>query len=574
MNGHRVATLLLCWLGLYCTFACVAYGNLETLDSVFTMHAARNLWRTGDSGLRLPDDGAESVAEGVGARVIHDQARVGRHSYGKQGVHDRRQYVWFPVGHVWLMAPCVAVGEAIAARVPWIEDRYRRLKIGAETPPARWHETTYREGQFVLAQAAVALTLPAAFGAASVLLLFLLARTLGNPPRLAMLSAASIALATQFFPLGRETLSDGPGMAFLLLALLATVRCHQGSAAGGGAFIGGLAAGCAVLSRYQHGFLVAVLAVAVAVAALRQRRAPLLLAFVGGGLPCLGALLLTNHARFGDFADTGYPPAGTWFNYPIWLGLPKLLIAAGKGILWFSPLLWLAVPLACRRANVPALRGLAFVLFAIPLLMFSATSGWQSGQCWGARYVTAGVVTFLALVVPQAQPWRRWPRSFALLCCLGVAVNVTSVVAPTRGHNQLAGQGVRALYEPLHASGAIGDQEWDQLDEADHYFFLPRFSPLHAHWSYAWQSLGGGFEDASGRPRNGAAHTIEPLFGVTSANPAYGLAPIHWEDRACRHLWWRCWGAILDVPGWMLLLPVAGCALFLSTLGLRRLSRE
>ena len=73
--------------------------------------------------------------------------------------------------------------------------------------------------------------------------------------------------------------------------------------------------------------------------------------FVLGGLPCLGLLLTVNYLRYGDVTDTGYPQASSWFNYPIWFGAIKILFAAGKGILWFSPLLWLALPLAAVDAQ-------------------------------------------------------------------------------------------------------------------------------------------------------------------------------------------------------------------------------
>jgi len=45
--------------------------------------------------------------------------------------------------------------------------------------------------------------------------------------------------------------------------------------------------------------------------------------------------------------------------------------------------------------------------------MFSCTNGWQSGQCWGVRYVTAGVVAFLAIVLPQSQVAKLFDEVFA-----------------------------------------------------------------------------------------------------------------------------------------------------------------
>jgi hypothetical protein len=308
------------------------------------------------------------------------------------------------------------------------------------------------------------------------------------------------------------------------------------------------------------------LGLALVLAARRHGRWSWLLWFAAGGLPFAIALCAANYARFGSITDTGYPSAGSWFNYPMVFGATKLLIGAGKGILWFTPLLWLMLPLAARRANAPTLRWLAWTLFLLTMAIFGSTNGWQSGQCWGARYVTPGIVGLLVLTLPQARPWQRWPRAFWALVALGIAVNVTGIVAPTRGHNQLAGQAVRAMYEQRFARGEISQLDLDNLDEADHFFFQPRFSPLHAHWNYAWRSLTGGFEDERGQPRDGAEFTIRPLFGIDSDNPERVQAPQRWEDRGMRHLWFVFWSRLTGAPWWLLL----AVPLLLGTLLVRR----
>jgi hypothetical protein len=562
-RAPRRAGLVQSFLGLLLLFASLAEGNFENEDSGVTMLAARALWRHGDSGLRARGEGAESEAEAVAVDKI--DGKLGKAGYGKLGRDGVHRYVWFPMGHLWLMVPCVAAGEALGRAFPQVEERYRALA-----------GPNYLYGTFAFDQGCAALLLPALFGAASVLLLFLIARELGCSPREALLAAAAVMFATQCFPLARESLSDGPGLCFLLAALWTTVRVHNGDGGRRTLLLGGLAAGAAVLTRYQHALLLPPLALAIAPALRRRDELRRLWWFALGGLPCALLFAAVNHARFGSVADTGYPAFGSWFNYPLWLGLTKLLIAAGKGILWFSPLLWLALPLAVRRANVPRLRWLAWTLFLIPLLLFGQTVGWQSGRCWGARYVTPGVVALLAFVLPQCRPWRRWPRTFWALVAAGLFVNVTSLVAPMRGVTQLAGQAVKAMYDERHRHGEISDQDWESVqdDQADHFFFQPRFSPLHANWTYAWRSLTGGFEDEHGQPRDGAEFTIDPLFGVSSSEHDYVLAPVRWEDRGFRHLWFRFWGELLGTPWWLLaLVPLVPGVLLLRS-GLRALSRN
>ena len=149
-------------------------------------------------------------------------------------------------------------------------------------------------------------------------------------------------------------------------------------------------------------------------------------------------------------------------------------------------------------------------------------------------------------------------------------------MAPTRGHNQLAGQAVLAHYESLHEKGLITklDLESVTADQADKFFTLPSYSPLFANWRYAWLCATGAFEDNNGNPRHGAAGTPDPLFGIASDNPQRLLAPIHFEDRGFRWLWFVLWGELLSVPWWALLAPPLLAALLLLASLPRALSKN
>lgn len=559
-------TLLLLWLGCYGLLLCFAHGNLESTDSGMTMHAARALWLRGDSGMRLSAD-----AEPLDERIIAQKLIVETGTYGKVAADGVHAYVWFPMGHVWLMLPCVAVGERLARAFPGVEERYRRATAPGVPDAQLPAVDSYRDGHYVFDHAMVAMTLPAMFGATSLLLLLLLAEAFGCTRRQALLSAVAIVFGTQCFAVTRETLSDGPGLCFLLAALLSTVRYHEGIGSWRTLLLGGAMAGCAVLTRYAHGLLVPVLLLAVALAAHRRGRWQQALWFALGGLPFAVLLAAVDHARFGSITDTGYPPFLSWFDLPPWIGVPKILLAFGKGVLWLSPLLWLAVPMLLRRA-VP-LRWLAWTLLLIPLLLFGCTQGWQSGQCWGVRYVTPGIVCMLAIAVPQLRPWQRWPKTFFALLALGVLANLTSVLAPMHGHNQLAAQALMARSQQQLERGEITAEDYRAIhaDPDDRHFFEWRYSPLHANWTYAWLSLQGRFGDDQLHPKESVADTIAPLFGVDSTVPKDGTAPVRWEDRGFRHLWFVFWGTLLGVPWWLLLLPIAAAAALLLRAACRRL---
>jgi hypothetical protein len=563
--GATWRALLLAWLGTFLGFLVVANGNLENTDSALTMHAARVLWQRGDSGLLRADQGGELLGERLGADYI-----AATRDCGKVGANGRA-YVWFPVGHVWLLAPFAALGDALERAFPEVERRWREVTApGADEEHLRY-SVSYVHGHPVLTQGLIAVLVPPFFAATSVLLLFLIARALGASGRDAFLGTLGIAAGTQFAALGRETLSDSPGLCLLLAALLATVRHSRQPLRATWLVAGGAAAGAAVLLRYQNAFLVLALAAAIFVADRRRRPLAGLAWFGLGGLPFLAALVAVNTARFGNPFDTGYPAVEAWFDQPLHAGLGKLFFAAGRGVMWFSPLLWLALPFACRKAAVPQHRWLAWVMFGAPFLLFATARGWQGGQCWGARYVTPGVIVLLALVLPQARPWASWPRLWTVLLGAGMFVNLTGVVAPVRGQIQLATQAVQAEAAHEVAAGRMTEAEAKTIDPADPLSWRPRFSPLHSNWSYAAHSRRGGFEDENGAPRHGSANTIEPLFGIAAAEPRHGDAPWRWEDRCGRHLWWRFWSDLLQVPGWLLVLPVFVGAVAASAAGWRLL---
>lgn len=527
------------WLAVFLLFAALAHGNFETEDSGFTMQAARSLWRRGDSGLLRADQGGDSLGEALGAAYIRQESTC-----GKVGRNDVA-YTWFPIGHVYLFVPFVAVGEALAGPSRAADEAFRRAVAPGLVGDQLAGSPAFVRGTPVVTQGLIALLVPAGFAACSAALLFLLARSLGSAPRPAVGVALAILLCTQAFAFGREQLSDGPGLTFLLAALLAVAVLSQGRGSARTALLGGLCGGAAVLLRYQNAALMVAIGIALLLACVRQRRLALVGAFALGLLPSAALLLAVDFARFGDPFDTGYPKTSDWLDQPVWLGAAKILFGAGRGAMWFSPLLWLALPAALRAATTPKLRWLAWALFLFPLLFFAQARGWQGGQCWAARYQTHGLVALLALVLPQAQPWRRWPKAWRTAIACGALVSLTSVVAPVRGVLQLGAQAVAAVGTPG--------------DPADLTGWQPRYTPLLANWTYALATANGVFEldDEDRQFSTYAPYAVQEVFGVMPQDDAQRLPPMRWEDRGFRHLWWRFWADLTGVPSWALLAPVA-----------------
>jgi hypothetical protein len=112
-----------------------------------------------------------------------------------------------------------------------------------------------------------------------------------------------------------------------------------------------------------------------------------LLWFVVGVLPF--ALLdgAWNTIRFGAPWKVG-ESAVAQFGFPLWQGIPNLLVSPGKGLLWYVPLL-LLVPFGATRFYrcVPSLAWLIAALSMASLLFYGTVQYWHGDPAWGPRYL-------------------------------------------------------------------------------------------------------------------------------------------------------------------------------------------
>ncbi len=515
-------------LGLMGFYGFFAHGYLESTDADHAMHAARAWWLRGDLGLQV--EGPDTWAAERYIVAMPEATRQGM--TGENG----KVYVQFPIGHQILMVPCVMLGELFAHWFPEPEEALIREK-GAVL------------GEFYWARF-FASFLPAFSAAGSTLLIFLLAGVLGCAVREALMVTVAATLCTQFWPACSETMSDQPGLFFLLLMIWLVFRYHAGTGAAGSILCAGLAAGAAVLIRYQHLIPVLVICVMVVFSARRRQRGADVLWLALGALPLAAVFVAANWLRFGNPLETGYSKGATgWFGYPLWLGGSLLLLAPGKGILLFSPPLWLALAQWFHRRlfEVPWL--VAGLIFALSVLIMGHSLGWAAGQCWGTRYLTPAVVIAVTFGFALGKPWRRRPRLFVAVCTIGFLVSLGGILSPYRGQQDLAFDAARTHYAQDLAEKKISENEL-----ADRVNVHPIYSPIHTHWIYAWLSASGRLE------RGGSANTTEPLFGIDVEVAEFlAVADViadQGEDRGFRH-WWMLYAAL---PWWFVLAWIAATA--------------
>ena len=444
--------LLLAW---FVSWAGLSHGYLENTDAIVTMHAARSWWATGDPGLSLEQKEltqAERVALAGSGQLMRGQ--------------NGKYYAQFAIGHQALMVPCVALGALFADLFPTLEARHQESH--GESP--HWG------GHFFVRLFCSLLPIP--FAALAALALFALARVLGCGAADAGRVMLITVLATQVGGGATETMSDVPGLCLLLWTLVHVAR-HDDFGGTRSAFMAGLCGGGTVLVRYPNAIPVAILGCLVLVAALRRKAVAEIAAFAAGAAPALLALLFANWWRFGSVLETGYGGGAnaSWWDMPLVYGLPLVLGAPGKGILWFSPPLWSAF-----LGGLPRRRGFAMTAIAAavaPVFLVAHTRGWSGAQCWGIRYLTPSVAILVGVGLALGRPWVRWPRLVTATTVVGVLLNFFAWTAPYRGHLQLASESARVAYSEELAAGktTLGSL-------SDQYFVDPHFSPLFGHAVY------------------------------------------------------------------------------------------
>lgn len=257
-------------------------------------------------------------------------------------------------------------------------------------------------------------TAAAAITAASVAALFLAAARLTSAG-LATGVALAYAFATSTWSVSSQGLWQH-GLAELSLAAAALALLgpdSRRSAASCGVWIA-----LAVAARP----IMLVFALAVALFVWRERRRGLP-AFVAGAAPVAGLLAWYNLLYVGSVTG-GY--IGGNFVPPSLGATAGLLFSPSRGLLVYTPLALLALPVAWQRpSRAPACLRALLLGVAGYLLLFTCFRYWWGGSCYGPRYLTDALPALALCAVPAVE--RLWPRPagrawILLLALWGVAV--------------------------------------------------------------------------------------------------------------------------------------------------------
>ncbi len=418
----------------------------------------------------------------------------------------------------------------------------------AEIPPFILGQIVAHGATLALGQAiplALAMLTNAIITALAVWLFFLLAYELWPDARAAACAAVLVGVASPYWPYAKTDFSEPLSTLSITGAVLFLLRARTRPALRNYVYAGAFLA-LAMLTKLTAAFALPALALyALYVAvATGQRQGPLVLRrLLAWGIPVavgLGLDALYNLARYGRLADTGYHADDLPFHAPLGIGLQGLLLSSGKGLLWYCPLLLLAVVLWPRflaRRRAEALLALGIV--APSLVVYGTYPVWWGGICWGPRYLVPLLplllmpLAFLLPLVPQVGLRRR---AILTVITLSIAVQVVGVAvhparfpatgisdaaylwtaqdSPLLGHAWLTAYDGLNLVDPKAARALLTNYPWRHLAHSP----SPGQFIAIAAWPYWWWQILSR-QGLDGRILAGAAAVLALLLALA----AWGL---------------------------------------------------
>jgi hypothetical protein len=300
---------------------------------------------------------------------------------------------------------------------------------------AVWYDETAKN--FPQAIAAFGTNLTNSFVVAATLtLLFLIARNMGLIRRHAVAFTTVAGLATPLWAYSKTFFSEPLGALGLTGFLYFAKTGNEKESPATAWALAGLAVGIGFLAKPAHVVLVLPAGILLLLYSWnRGLKSSLsgLLAFSGAVLSSAGIFLGYNLIRFGAFLETGYGSEANRFTGSMTDGVLGLLFSPGRGLAIYAPVLALSVAGFLQFWKKHREESVFVAASLLTLLgLYGRWYGWDGGWCWGPRFLLPVLPVLLlpALPVLFPLPGRLLARGTVLATVVlstGVALSGTLV---------------------------------------------------------------------------------------------------------------------------------------------------
>ena len=388
-------------------FALLAAFPVKTpFDSMLTVPAALSLLREGNIDL---DEYAPTL-EGY------------RHGVHEQNGH---RYNSFPLGPSLVAVPFLLLMD-IAARAG---EPLGALHPGLARAMERWRHDYDATGNIRLwvwddTQRLIASVLVALAGA----VMYAVGRQRLSRPRALLLATVFVFCTPALSTASRALWQHGPSMLCLSLVLLCLVKAQQRPAWAGWA---GLPLALSYVMRPTNSISVLLLSGYVLWTHPRQA-----LEFFAGAALVAVPWCAANLAHYGSLLAPYYEAGRLDTEAALFAeALAGNLVSPGRGLLVFTPLVWLSfwgVAMEIRAKSFTRLHGFLLAVVVVHWLTISTFPHWWAGHSYGPRFFTDMVPYLIFFLVPvvgalgwSGQSTRRpLTATFAVLALLSLAIHI------------------------------------------------------------------------------------------------------------------------------------------------------
>ncbi len=268
--------------------------------------------------------------------------------------------------------------------------------------------------------------------ALTAVLIYTLARWLGCRPRSAFISGLVYGLGTFAIVYTTSLFGEPLAALLLLLAVMAAWRYRQHND-WRTLVVCGVALGLLPGINLSYAVMAPLIGFYIFGLNPRRWRIPHLAALTAPFVLSVLLLMAYNGARFGSLLESGYNFAeGEGFTVPFEMGLFGLLVSPYRGVVWYNPVLMLAVPGALLLwRQKAAFAGIILALVAVQIITYASWWSWHGGVVWGPRFlvpVTPLLVLCLLPVIELIPRHRLMTLAFGVLVTCSFAVQAVATL--------------------------------------------------------------------------------------------------------------------------------------------------
>ncbi len=403
---------------------------------------------------------------------------------------ESKTYAKYGLAYSLMTLPLIVLGDSLA---PLLTSNERNIFNETKTPGrAKWDDWSSENGHIPM-QIFIASWLNAFLTAAWITCFFLVGCELHFGTKASLIMALLAGLATPLIHYAQTFFSEPlAGLAFMLHYLLLLVSQRK-QWSQGYLFFAGLALGWVVLTKIALIVLCIPAITYLIILLLQSTNADqawvkkIKFIIINGGAFALGLaipfiiLLTYNFMRFNHFFETGYGAESNLWTTPLREGIYGLLFSAGRGLLCYTPLIFVSLALTRKFTKSHLKESLYSVaIFTSILLLYAKWHMWEGGWCWGPRFLIP-IIPFLLLPIGAAlNSYKKWPTlgklGFISLVLISLVISINGLLVNYIDYYQYL-----TNFYKMHSSALI---EVGITHPYDLLRWEWKFSPLIAYWKF------------------------------------------------------------------------------------------